>query len=44
MAKISKEMSLREELIDQLESRRKVEASSNYKSQFLANMKFVFQV
>lgn len=41
---VSKEMNLRAELISQLEARRKAEASSNYKSQFLANMRFVFQV
>lgn len=40
---VSKEMNLRAELISQLEARRKAEASSNYKSQFLANMRFVFQ-
>jgi len=39
---VSKEMNLRAELISQLEARRKAEASSNYKSQFLANMRFVF--
>jgi len=38
---VSKEMNLRAELISQLEARRKAEASSNYKSQFLANMRFV---
>ena len=41
---VSKEMNLRAELINQLEARRKAEASSNYKSQFLANMRFVLQV
>lgn len=39
---VSKEMNLRAELISQLEARRKAEASSNYKSQFLANMRLVF--
>jgi signal transduction histidine kinase len=38
---VSKEMNLRAELISQLEARRKAEASSNYKSQFLANMRFI---
>lgn len=36
---VSKEMKLRAELISQLDARRKAEASSNYKSQFLANMR-----
>ncbi|GAB2282849.1 Histidine kinase 1 [Dionaea muscipula] len=36
---VSKEMKLRAELISQLEARRRAEASSNYKSQFLANMR-----
>jgi len=39
---VSKEMKLRAELISHLEARRKAEASSNYKSQFLANMRLVF--
>ncbi|KAJ1398677.1 Hybrid signal transduction histidine kinase J [Sesbania bispinosa] len=38
---VSKEMKLRAELISHLEARRKAEASSNYKSQFLANMRLV---
>lgn len=38
---VSKEMKLRAELIRQLDARRRAEASSNYKSQFLANMRFV---
>lgn len=37
---VSKEMKLRAELIRQLDARRRAEASSNYKSQFLANMRF----
>lgn len=41
---VSKEMKLRAELISHHEARRKAEASSNYKSQFLANMRLVFQV
>jgi len=41
---VSKEMNLRAELISHLEARRKAEASSNYKSQFLANMRLVFLV
>lgn len=36
---VSKEMKLRAELISQLDARRKAEKSSNYKSQFLANMR-----
>lgn len=36
---VSKEMKLRAELISHLDARRKAEASSNYKSQFLANMR-----
>lgn len=40
---VSKEMKLRAELISHLEARRKAEASSNYKSQFLANMRLVFR-
>jgi hypothetical protein len=39
---VSKEMNLRAELISHLEARRKAEASSNYKSQFLANMRLAF--
>jgi len=39
---VSKEMKLRAELISHLEARRKAEASSNYKSQFLANMRLAF--
>ncbi|KAF8410419.1 hypothetical protein HHK36_002948 [Tetracentron sinense] len=35
---VSKEMKLRAELISHLDARRRAEASSNYKSQFLANM------
>lgn len=38
---VSKEMKLRAELINQLDARRRAEASSNYKSQFLANMRQV---
>lgn len=38
---VSKEMKLRAELISHLDARRKAEASSNYKSQFLANMRWV---
>ena len=38
---VSKEMKLRAELISHLDARRKAEASSNYKSQFLANMRLV---
>ena len=38
---VSKEMKLRAELISQLDARRRAEASSNYKSQFLANMRQV---
>lgn len=38
---VSKEMKLRAELIRQLDARRRAEASSNYKSQFLANMRLV---
>ncbi|CAH2049728.1 unnamed protein product [Thlaspi arvense] len=37
---VSKEMKLRAELISHLDARRRAEASSNYKSQFLANMRF----
>lgn len=36
---VSKEMKLRAELISHLEARRRAEASNNYKSQFLANMR-----
>lgn len=36
---VSKEMRLRAELISHLDARRRAEASSNYKSQFLANMR-----
>ncbi|KAG1360970.1 putative Histidine kinase 1 [Cocos nucifera] len=36
---VSKAMKLRAELISQLDARRRAEASSNYKSQFLANMR-----
>lgn len=36
---VSKEMKLRAQLISQFDARRKAEASSNYKSQFLANMR-----
>lgn len=36
---VSKEMKLRAELISHLDARRRAEASSNYKSQFLANMR-----
>lgn len=38
---VSKEMKLRAELISHLDARRKAEASSNFKSQFLANMRLV---
>ena len=38
---VSKEMKLRAELISHLDARRRAEASSNYKSQFLANMRSV---
>lgn len=38
---VSKEMKLRAELISHLDARRKAEASNNYKSQFLANMRSV---
>ena len=38
---VSKEMKLRAELISHLDSRRRAEASNNYKSQFLANMRYV---
>lgn len=37
---VSKEMKLRAELISHLDARRRAEASSNYKSQFLANMRW----
>lgn len=36
---VSKAMKLRAELISHLDARRRAEASSNYKSQFLANMR-----
>jgi hypothetical protein len=36
---VSNEMKLRAELIAHLDARRRAEASSNYKSQFLANMR-----
>lgn len=36
---VSKEMKLRAALISHLDARRKAEASNNYKSQFLANMR-----
>lgn len=36
---VSKEMKLRAELISHLDARRRAEASNNYKSQFLANMR-----
>lgn len=38
---VSKEMKLRAELISHYDARRKAEASSNFKSQFLANMRLV---
>ena len=38
---VSKEMKLRTALISHLDARRRAEASSNYKSQFLANMRLV---
>lgn len=38
---VSKAMKLRAALISQLDARRRAEASSNYKSQFLANMRQV---
>lgn len=38
---VSKEMKLRAELISHLDARRRAEASNNYKSQFLANMRCV---
>lgn len=39
---VSTEMKLRAELINHLDARRRAEASSNYKSQFLANMRYLF--
>lgn len=39
---VSTEMKLRAELINHLDARRRAEASSNYKTQFLANMRYRF--